>query len=102
MGTFAVQLAKQHFGCFVIASSSSKNQQLIKDLGADEAVDYDDPSFLKSMGYTKFDVIVDTVPCYPTHLPASASVCLCLCLCLPSPPSSLLPRHLPYIYILNI
>jgi NADPH:quinone reductase-like Zn-dependent oxidoreductase len=63
VGTFAVQLAKQHFGCFVIASSSSKNQQLIKDLGADEAVDYDDPSFLKSMGYTKFDVIVDTVPC---------------------------------------
>jgi len=73
VGTFAVQLAKQHFGCFVIASSSCKNQQLIKDLGADEAVDYDDPSFLKSMGYTKFDVIVDTVPSYPTHLPASAS-----------------------------
>jgi len=61
VGTYAVQLAKHHFGCFVIASCSERNLQLMKDLGADEAVDYADPSFFKSMGYTKFDVIVDTV-----------------------------------------
>jgi len=61
VGTFAVQLAKHHFGCFVMASCSEGNLQLMKDLGADEAVDYHDPSFLKAMGYTKFDVIVDTV-----------------------------------------
>jgi len=61
VGTFAVQLAKHHFGCFVMASCSEGNLRLMKDLGADEAIDYHDPSFLKAMGYTKFDVIVDTV-----------------------------------------
>jgi NADPH:quinone reductase-like Zn-dependent oxidoreductase len=61
VGTFAVQLAKHHFGCFVIASCSAQNVELLTGLGADEAIDYHDPSFLRSMGYTKFDVIVDTV-----------------------------------------
>ena len=61
VGSFAVQLAKHHFGCFVMASSSERNLELLKDLGADEAVDYQDPSFFRCMGYTKFDVIVDTV-----------------------------------------
>jgi NADPH:quinone reductase-like Zn-dependent oxidoreductase len=61
VGTYAVQLAKHHFGCFVMASCSERNLQLMKDLGVDEAVDYSDPSFFKAMGYTKFDVIVDTV-----------------------------------------
>jgi NADPH:quinone reductase-like Zn-dependent oxidoreductase len=61
VGTFAVQLAKHHFGCFVMASASESNLELLKDLGADEAMDYHDPSFFRSMGYTKFDVILDTV-----------------------------------------
>ncbi|EKX46510.1 hypothetical protein GUITHDRAFT_70530, partial [Guillardia theta CCMP2712] len=61
VGTFAVQLAKHHFGCYVIASSSSKNAELLRSLGADEVLDYEDPAFLKSMGYTKVDAIVDCV-----------------------------------------
>ena len=36
VGTFAVQLAKNHFGCFVMASCSAANADLVKDLGADE------------------------------------------------------------------
>ncbi len=36
VGTFAVQLAKTHFGCYVVASCSSKNAMLIKSLGADQ------------------------------------------------------------------
>ena len=61
VGTFAVQLAKQHFDCFVVASSSEGNIGLLNELGVDEALDYEDPSFLKAVGYTKFDVILDTV-----------------------------------------
>jgi len=61
VGTFAVQLAKHHFGCYVIASCSSKNAELLRALGADEVLDYEDPAFLKSMGYTKLDAIVDCV-----------------------------------------
>ena len=61
VGTYAVQLAKHHFGCFVAASSSGRNMQLLKDLGADEAFDYEDPTFEFCIRFSKFDVIVDTV-----------------------------------------
>ena len=61
VGTFAVQLAKKHFGCYVVASCSFGNAQLVRDLGADEVLDYTDPGFLTSTGLTKFDVIVDCV-----------------------------------------
>lgn len=61
VGSFAVQLAKHHFDCYVMASCSDKNMELVKSLGADEVMNYQDPSFLKAVGYTKFDVVVDCV-----------------------------------------
>ena len=38
VGMFAVQLAKHHWGCFVVASCSSKNAEVVKSLGADKVV----------------------------------------------------------------
>jgi NADPH:quinone reductase-like Zn-dependent oxidoreductase len=39
VGSMAVQLAKAK-GAFVIGTASGKNQQFVRDLGADEFVDY--------------------------------------------------------------
>src|SRR4026208_1001895 len=39
VGHFAVQLAKWK-GAYVLATASSNNQQLLRELGADEAIDY--------------------------------------------------------------
>lgn len=61
MGTFAVQLAKSHFGCYVVASCSSPNAMLVKSLGADQVVDYASPTFLQCMSASSCDVIVDCV-----------------------------------------
>jgi NADPH:quinone reductase-like Zn-dependent oxidoreductase len=36
VGTFAVQLAKRHWDCFVVASCSAKNADLVSSLGADK------------------------------------------------------------------
>ena len=61
VGTFAVQLAKSHFGCYVVASCSSKNAMLVKSLGADQVVDYTSSTFLECMSANSCDVIVDCV-----------------------------------------
>jgi len=61
VGTFAVQLAKHHFDCFTVASSSAANADFVLSLGADQVLDYNDPLFLISAGLTKYDVIVDCV-----------------------------------------
>jgi len=61
VGTFAVQVAKRHFSCFVMASCSAANVDLVRELGADEVLDYSDPGFLRSVGGTKFDVVLDCV-----------------------------------------
>ncbi|GLH80199.1 NADPH:quinone oxidoreductase [Bradyrhizobium sp. SSBR45G] len=51
VGTFAIQLAK-HLGAFVATTTSTKNVELVKGLGADVVVDYKTQDFEKSLsGY---------------------------------------------------
>jgi len=61
-GVFAVQIAK-NVGCKVVATCSGANVQMVKDLGADEVVDYrsqDVLGALKARG-EKVDHVVDAV-----------------------------------------
>jgi len=58
IGTFAVQLAK-HFGGVVTAVGSARNLDMIRDVGAVEAFDYQKTDFTK-LG-KRFDVIFDVV-----------------------------------------
>ena len=58
VGAFAVQIAKAN-GAKVIATASTKNQEFLKQLGADVAVDYTTQKF---EDYAKdVDVVLDTV-----------------------------------------
>ena len=59
VGTFAVQLAKHH-GAEVIAVCSGANIELVKSLGADDAIDYSQESFAaKGAIYDVIFVAVD-------------------------------------------
>jgi NADPH:quinone reductase-like Zn-dependent oxidoreductase len=58
VGTAAVQMAK-HFGADVTAVCNTKNVELVRSLGADEVVDYEQEDFTKS-GKT-YDIIFDAV-----------------------------------------
>jgi NADPH:quinone reductase-like Zn-dependent oxidoreductase len=58
IGTAAVQLAKE-FGAEVTAVCSSKNAELVVELGADKVLDYTKNELEKSI--EKFDIIFDTV-----------------------------------------
>jgi len=44
VGTFAIQLAK-HLGAFVATTTSAKNIDLVKSLGADLIIDYKTEDF---------------------------------------------------------
>ena len=58
IGTAAVQLAK-HFGAHVTAVCNTKNVELVRSLGADVVVDYQQEDFTKN-GET-YDVVFDAV-----------------------------------------
>ena len=58
VGTFAVQIAKA-YGAEVTGVSSTRNQQLVKSLGADFSIDYTREDY--TQGDQRYDVILDCV-----------------------------------------
>jgi NADPH:quinone reductase-like Zn-dependent oxidoreductase len=58
VGTFAVQFAKRA-GAYVIATASTKNHALVKELGADEVVDYRHEDFANLI--KNLDLVIDTI-----------------------------------------
>lgn len=58
VGTFAVQLAKIA-GAYVIGTTSGKNVELVKSLGADEVIDYKTEDFTRKV--QEVDLVFDTV-----------------------------------------
>lgn len=57
-GTFAVQIAKA-LGAYVIATSSSRNIELLKLLGADEVVDYTKDKWVDVLAPNSVDLLYD-------------------------------------------
>lgn len=58
VGTFAVQLAKAR-GAYVVATASARNHDYLRDLGADEIIDYESMRFEEMT--EDIDVVLDTV-----------------------------------------
>lgn len=58
VGHFAVQLA-HHFGAHVVATASASNHAWLRELGADEVLDYHDPDYEARI--KDIDVVVDLV-----------------------------------------
>jgi alcohol dehydrogenase len=58
VGTFAVQYAK-HLGLDVTSTTSSKNADFVKSLGADRVIAYDRENYLEQCG--GYDIVYDTL-----------------------------------------
>ena len=58
VGVMAIQIAKA-FGAFVAATASTQNQQLLRELGADQAIDYTQEKIEHIR--PKFDLVLDGV-----------------------------------------
>jgi NADPH:quinone reductase-like Zn-dependent oxidoreductase len=58
VGTYAIEFAKWK-GAYVIGTASAKNLSFLKELGADEAVDYNKKHFEND--FTDIDVVFDTI-----------------------------------------
>jgi alcohol dehydrogenase len=58
IGTFAIQYAK-HIGLHVTSTTSSKNADFVKSLGADRIIAYDRENYLEQGG--DYDIVYDTL-----------------------------------------
>ena len=58
-GTAAVQFGKHYFGAQVTAVCNGKNVELVRSLGADEVVDYEQEDFTRRG--ERYDVVLDAV-----------------------------------------
>jgi NADPH:quinone reductase-like Zn-dependent oxidoreductase len=58
LGTFAIQIAKS-FGAYVAATASGKNSDLLKILGADRVVNYQEEAFDQVL--ENYDFVLDTI-----------------------------------------
>lgn len=58
VGTYAVQLAKWK-GAYVIGTASESNIDFLKDLGADEIIDYNNEDFTERLG--NLDLVLDLI-----------------------------------------
>lgn len=58
VGSFAIQLAKAK-GCWVVATSSGENVGLLKELGADQVINYEEENFEEILD--PVDVVLDTL-----------------------------------------
>ncbi|KAH8679963.1 hypothetical protein BGZ60DRAFT_503609 [Tricladium varicosporioides] len=78
-GMWVVQLAKVGYNCHVTAICSSRNAQFVKELGADEVIDYTSQNISTTLqahreSSTAFDLLIDCVggtelvPIYPQLL----------------------------------
>jgi len=56
VGTFAIQIAK-HFGAYVAATTSTKNADLVRSLGADMVIDYKTRKFEDEL--SGYDLVID-------------------------------------------
>lgn len=61
VGTWAVQLAKVHWRCHVVATAGPRNQEFLKSIGADETVDYSSQKFDELYKDAPFDCIFDLI-----------------------------------------
>ncbi|AGH96636.1 hypothetical protein A11Q_2420 [Pseudobdellovibrio exovorus JSS] len=58
IGTFAIQLAK-NFGAYVITTTSGRNTDFVRSLGADEIIDYTKQNFEEVL--KEVDIVFDTL-----------------------------------------
>lgn len=58
VGSFAIQFAKNK-GAIVVATASPKNFDILRQLGADEVLDYHQPNYLE--GIEPVDLVLDTI-----------------------------------------
>ena len=58
VGTLAIQIAK-YFGAEVTTTTSSKNEDLVKSLGADLVIDYTTQSFENEL--SNYDLVIDAI-----------------------------------------
>lgn len=61
VGTLAIQLAKER-GAHVITTCSARNEQLVRELGADEVIDYRQQEFTDVV--SGLDMVLDALGCW--------------------------------------